>query len=171
MAEEIVNRVQRSGIQTIDIEESYPSNPRSIVDIAPWLWEGIALKEKDFRKAVEEHDWSQYHNHFVAITCSEDAIIPTWAYMLVSSALTPYASLVVVGTNDTLEALVFRNWVDQHIQVENYENQRIVIKGCSKHPVPTDAYAYLTQKLQPHAKNLLFGEPCSTVPIFKKKRY
>jgi hypothetical protein len=171
MAKEIINRVQRSGIQTIDIEETYPSNPRSVVDIAPWLWEGIALKEKDFRASVANHDWSQYQDHFVAVTCSEDAIIPTWAYMLISSALAPYASLISVGSTETLESIVFRNWVDQNIIAEEYTDHRIVIKGCSKHPVPTDAYAYLTQQLQPFAKNIMFGEPCSTVPIYKKKRY
>ena len=171
MAEEIINRVQRSGVQTIDFEETYPSNTRSVVDIAPWLWEGLALKENDFRQAVEDHDWSQYQDHFVAINCSADAIIPTWAYMLVASALSPFAALTAVGSIEVLEMSVFRNWVDRTIHPGDYENSRVVIKGCSKHPVPTDAYVYLTQKLQPHAKNIMFGEPCSTVPIYKKKRY
>ncbi|MAX82448.1 MAG: hypothetical protein CL843_20000 [Crocinitomicaceae bacterium] len=167
---EIVNRVQRSGVVTIDFEEWYPQNERNLVDLKPWLWQEMVLKEKDFREAVEQHNWEQYQDQYVAINCSVDAIIPTWAYMLIADALEPFAAFIFVGTPNEMEKAVFRKVIDKKLIPEEYEDKRIVIKGCSKYPISPDAYALVTAKLKPFAKTIMFGEPCSTVPIYRKRK-
>jgi len=163
---EIVNKVATSGIVTLDLEKFYPQAERVVFDLKPLLWQEVALKEDDLRAFAKEHDWSQYKGNFVSVYCSADAIIPTWAYMLVATHLQPHAVFVTQGDADQLERAVFTRFVHQ-LDVEPYRNARIVVKGCSKLPVPLNAYVGLSAKLLPVVKSLMFGEPCSTVPLYK----
>ena len=169
MAGEIVNRVANSVLMTIDLEELYPKGERVLFDIKDWLFEGIILKEKDFRNHVQNHDWSQYKDSYVALTCSEDAIIPSWAYLLLTSELAPFAKEVVVGSLELLETSIFQEII-QNLSVENYKDKPVIIKGCSEKPIPPSAFSFLIKKIQPIAKSLMFGEACSTVPLYKKKK-
>jgi hypothetical protein len=162
----ILNKVASSGIITLDLEELYPTGERVVFDLKPLLWQEIALKEDDLRAFVKTHDWSSYRGKFVAVHCSADAIIPTWAYMLVATHLQPYAAFVTQGDTDQLERAVFTRFVQQ-LDVAPYHQARVVVKGCSKLPVPLNAYVELSAKLLPMVKSLMFGEPCSTVPLFK----
>jgi hypothetical protein len=166
--EEIINKVQQSGLITIDLEEYYPKEERIVYDISQNLWQGLVLKEKDFRDFVSTNDWSVYKNKFVAITCSADAIVPAWAFMLISGAVQPYAKKIIFGNSEELEKAVFSD-VIQSLDETKFRDARVVLKGCSKLPVPVSAYVELTNKLLPVVKSLMFGEPCSTVPIYKKK--
>lgn len=168
MAEEIINKVANSGLITIDLEEYYPKGERVVFDIKPLLFQELILREKDFREYIKNNDWSVYQNKFVSVICSADAIVPTWAYMLISIALEPYAKKVVFGNLETLETVLF-NEVLTKIDYESYKDQRIVIKGCSNLPVTTHAYVELANKLRPFAKSIMYGEPCSTVPLYKAK--
>jgi hypothetical protein len=169
MAEEIINRVAKSPIKTIDLEEMYPAGARILFDIKDWLYEGIILREKEFRDHVSQHDWSQYQNQFVALTCSEDAIIPSWAFLLVSSELAPYAKKVAVGTLDTLETSIFQELISD-LNIEEFRNKPVIIKGCADKPIPPSAFTFLIQKLQPVVKSIMYGEACSTVPLYKIKK-
>jgi hypothetical protein len=164
---EIVNKVAQSGIITIDLEEWYDETPRVLVDIKPWLFQELILKEKDFREQLKNHDWKQYQNKYVALMCSADAIVPTWAYMLLTIQLQPFAKKIVYGNLETLETILFQEKTNA-LDVSSYKDARIVIKGCSDKPVPISAYVALTEKLKPVAKSIMFGEPCSTVPLYKK---
>ena len=164
--EGIANKVAASGIITLDLEELYPQGERVIFDLKPLLWQEIALKEDDLRAFCKEHDWSQYRGKFVSVHCSADAIIPTWAFMLVAAHLQPHAAFVTQGDADQLERAVFTRFVQQ-LDVEVYRNARVVVKGCSNLPVPLNAYVELSAKLLPVVKSLMFGEPCSTVPLYK----
>ena len=165
--EEIVNKVAASGLVTIDLEELYPAEERASIDIKDQLWQGLALKEKDFREWIKTNDWSVYQDKFVAVFCSVDAIIPNWAFMLVASKLSGVAKRVVFGTPAMLEQIIFHDLI-QSIPTENYRDARVVIKGCSDKPVPASAYLDLVNRIQPVAKSIMFGEPCSTVPVYKK---
>jgi hypothetical protein len=166
---EIVNRVTNSGLITFDLEEYYQPGERVVIDIKDQLFQGIMLKEKDFRDFIKAHDWSIYRNKFVAITCSEDAIIPTWAYMLLTSVLQPFASKIVFGSLEDLENKIYQD-VLASIDWSKFINAKVVIKGCSKIPVPISAYVEATQRLRPYAQSIMFGEACSTVPVFKKPK-
>lgn len=166
---DIINKVQQSGIITLDLEDMYPHGERIVIDLAEQLWEGLALKEKAFRTWVKEHDWSQYNRAFVSVHCSIDAIIPTWAYMLVAAELGKHAAFVSAGDKAQLEAAIFTRFVQQ-LDTLPYSDGRVVIKGCSKLPVPLNAYTEITAKLQPVVKSLMFGEPCSTVPLYKRPK-
>lgn len=168
MSNEIINKVANSGLITIDLEEYYPKGERVLFDIKPLLFQELILKEKDFREFVKNNDWSIYQNKFVAVVCTADAIVPTWAYMLISIALEPYAKRIVFGDLQTLETLLF-NEVLSALDYSSYKDQRIVIKGCSNLPVTTNAYVELVNKLKPFAKSIMYGEPCSTVPLYKAK--
>lgn len=165
--EEIVNKVAASGLVTIDLEEIYPKGERAIIDFAPQLWQGMALREKDFREWIASYDWNQYHGKHVAFYCSADAIIQPWAYMLIASKLSGIAATSLQGSASDLENYLFRSLIDT-LDIEEYRDKRCVVKGCSNQPVPASAYAYLVTRLQPVAKSIMFGEPCSTVPVFKK---
>lgn len=167
MPDEIINRVAKSSLQTIDLEEFYPQGKRTILDIKNWLFEEFILKEIAFREHLKNHDWTQYKNSFVALTCSSDAIIPSWAYMLITTYLTPFAKKIVVGDLKGLETSIFYDII-QSFPLETYTNKPIIIKGCSSKPIPETAYIQLIEKLQPVAKSIMFGEACSTVPLFKK---
>jgi Protein of unknown function (DUF2480) len=164
----VLNRVAKSPLITIDLEDFYPSGKRVVFDIAPWLYKGLILKEKEFRKQVSQHNWTNYTNTYVALNCSEDVIIPSWAYLLVSSNLTPFAKRVVVGDLNLLETVVFTEVINK-LDLKQYINKPIIIKGCAGKPIPQTAFISLISKLQPVAKSIMYGEACSTVPIFKKK--
>lgn len=165
---EITNRVANSKLVTINLEDYYLDGKRVLFDIKDWLFQELVLKEKDFREHVKNYDWSRFKNHYVALHCSTEAIIPGWAYLLITVQLTPYAKKIVVGTLEDLETILYTECI-QNTDFSNYKNAPLIIKGCSKKPVPQNAYILLTQKLQPIAKSLLYGEACSSVPLYKKK--
>lgn len=167
--EEIVNRVAVSGIVSLDLEELYHPGERVLYDIKDNLWQGMILKEKDFREFLKAHDWTQYQGKNVAIICSEDAIVPTWAYMLLAVQLEPYANAVVFGDLKALEDKLFADAI-QKINLSEFEGKRVVVKGCSKVPVPISAYVEISRLLKPIVQSLMFGEPCSTVPLYKKPK-
>lgn len=164
----IENKIANSGLITLDLADYYPKGERKLIDIAPWLFEGIMLREKDFRQSVKDHDWSQYQDCYVAVFCSEDAIIPQWAYMLLSSALASFAKKVIFGTREQLESILMDSAI-QSLDLSELEDKRVIIKGCGDLPIPPHAYVSMVSKLQPIAKSIMFGEACSTVPIYKKK--
>jgi len=166
--ETFVNKVAQSGLVTLDPASFYPQGERVIYDIKDNLFMELMLREKDFREFVKTHDWSQYAGKNVGITCTADAIVPAWAYMLLANRLAPYAREVVFGNEDVLETVLFEREMAK-ADFEQYRDQRIVLKGCGDTPVPTSAYVELTKRLTPIAKSLMFGEPCSTVPIYKRK--
>jgi len=166
--ENIINKVAQSGLVTLDPAIFYAPGARVVYDIKDNLFHGLMLREKDFREFVKEHDWAQYKDKNVAVTCTADAIVPAWAYMLLANRLAPYAREVVFGDADVLETVLFVKEIAR-LDAEQYRDQRLVIKGCGDVPVPVSAYVELTKKLTPVAKSLMFGEPCSTVPIYKRK--
>lgn len=169
MSEEIINRVASSGLITLDLEDYYDQNERVELDIVDQLYEGLILREKDFRQFVKEHDWEQYSNKNVAIFCSGDAIIPTWAYMLVASKLSGIANFFVKGELDDLENALFMEKL-RGVNPEEYQDSKVVIKGCGEFPVPDFAYAELMRLLTPYASSIMYGEPCSTVPVYKARK-
>ena len=164
----IVSKVREDDpyITQVRVAMNRPNVARVVFDLKPLLWQEIALKEDDLRAFCKTHDWSQYTGKFVSVHCSADAIIPTWAFMLVATHLQPHAAFVTQGDADQLERAVFTRFVQQ-LDVEPYRNARVVVKGCSKLPVPLNAYVELSTKLLPVVKSLMFGEPCSTVPLYK----
>ena len=166
MSDEIVNKVANSGLITIDLEEFYGDNERELLDVKPLLFQELILKEKDFREYIKNEDWSKYKNKLVAITCTNDAIVPTWAYMLLSLALEPFAKKIVFGNLEQLEVSIFDEALSK-MDFSQYKDARIVIKGCSGKPVPTNAFVKLTAALKPFVKSIMYGEPCSTVPLYK----
>jgi|TARA_B110000114_G_scaffold131480_1_gene137672 hypothetical protein len=166
---EIINKVAQSGIITLDLEDLVPERTESHIDIFNQLFQGLILREKDFRAWVKEHDWSLYADHNVALFCSSDAVIPTWAYMLVSSALQPYTKNVFFTNPENLPTLVAER-VLASINEEDYTDKRVVIKGCGKRAISNHAYVLLTNKLVRTAKTVMFGEPCSTVPVYKQRK-
>jgi hypothetical protein len=168
MSEIIENKVAKSGLITLDLEEMKPNWRIKGFDIEQALWQGLALKEKDFREFVKAHDWEAYANTEVHIYCSAEAIVPTWAYMLIATALQPIANRVIFGSKDDLKKALWRNWVSA-INTVGYEDCRVIIKGCSKEQIDASIYVELTAKLTPVVKSLMYGEPCSTVPLYKKK--
>lgn len=166
--ETIINKVANSGLVTLDPADFYIEGERVVYDIKDNLFQGLILREKDFREFVKGHDWQQYKDKYVAITCSADAIVPAWAFMLLANKISPYAAEVVFGDADALETVLFKKGISV-MDVEKYRDQRLVIKGCGETPIPVSVYVELTQKLTPVVKSLMFGEPCSTVPIYKRK--
>ena len=166
--ENIINKVAQSGLVSLDLAELYPMGERVLYDIKDNLFHGLMLREKDFREFVKEHNWSAYVGKHVAITCSADAIVPTWAYMLLASKLAPYAVTVIFGDLVTLETLLFTQSFHK-LDIEQYRDQRVVVKGCGDISVPVSAFVEISAKLTTIAKSVMYGEPCSTVPIFKRK--
>lgn len=167
--DEIINRVANSALEVFDLEDYYPVGTRTQIDLAQWLLEGFLLKEKDFREALKNHDWAQYNNHFVAIHCSTDAIVPAWATILVTTYLTPFAKKVVLGTIADLNTALYQEILPT-LDYKVYQDKPVIIKGCSKKPVPESAYIMAVQKLQPFAKSIMYGEACSAVPLYKKAK-
>ena len=164
----LINRVDQSGIVTIDLEKFYPANQALSFDLKDYLFQGLILREKDFRDALKNHNWSQYQGSVLCVFCSTDAIIPVWAYMLVSSYASPVATEVFSGTaSDWLRH--YYHTTLQNLDLQPFKDKKIVIKGCSDKEVPASAYADITGRLMSVAQSIMYGEPCSTVPVFKKK--
>ena len=167
--EEIVNRVASSPLISLNLEDYYPQGERVLYDLKDNLFQGMILKEKDFREFVKNHDWSQYEGKYVAITCTADAIVPTWAYMLLASKIEPIAKNVVFGDLKSLEEQLMKGAIDE-INPEEFRDTKVVVKGCGDLPIGEFAYVELTKKLRPVVSSLMFGEPCSTVPIYKRPK-
>jgi len=167
MSSEIINRVSNSKLITFDLEDFYPTGERVLFDIKDWLLEGLVLREKIFREKAAAYNWSIHRDAYVALTCSTDAIIPAWAYMLLATYLQPYARKVVVGDLNSLETTLYTEII-QNLEVSDLKDKPVIIKGCSNKPVPENAYMLLIAKLQPVVKSLMYGEACSSVPLYKK---
>ncbi|TCZ70483.1 DUF2480 family protein [Flaviaesturariibacter aridisoli] len=163
-----VNKVAAAGLLTLDLETFLPKAPIAFFDLKDHLFMGLILKEKDFREALKAKDWNEWAGKYVAVGCSVDAIIPVWAYMLVASYLQPVAREVFVGSETELYKHIVLNNI-QAVNAADYEDQRVVVKGCGDVAIEPYAYAAITQKLLPLAKSVMYGEPCSTVPVYKKK--
>ncbi|MES2286005.1 MAG: DUF2480 family protein [Bacteroidota bacterium] len=166
---EIINKVALSGIITIDLEEFYPQGERVLFDIKDLLFQGLILREKDFREFIKNEDWTKYKNKYVALICSADAIVPTWAYMLLATQLEPYVKKVVFGNLEILETVLY-NEILSKLNINDYKDARIVIKGCGHLPVPKAAYVEISRLLRPIAKSIMYGEACSTVPLYKQAK-
>lgn len=168
MENEIVNRVSESALVTINLEDYYPKEAIAVFDLKDYLFMGLILKEKDFREALKNLDLTLFTGKLVAVTCTADAVIPVWAYMLVASVLQPVAKDVVFGNEEETKKQMLYNNIAA-IPVNEFAGKRIVIKGCGDLPIGEAAYLQATTLLRPVAKSIMYGEPCSTVPIFKKK--
>lgn len=166
MKEEIINRVAKSAIITFNLEDLYHDGKRESIDISQWLHEGMVLIEKDFRESLKNFDWSYYQDTFVTLRCSTHAIIPAWAFLLVSTYLNPVAKKVIVGSIEDLENILFAEEISK-LDITSFKNKPVIIKGCNKKPIPASAYLLLLNKLQPVVKSIMFGEACSAVPLFK----
>ncbi|MEZ4776878.1 MAG: DUF2480 family protein [Bacteroidia bacterium] len=167
MSGEIVNRIANSPIITFKLEEHYPQGDRLLLDIKDQLFQGMILRERDFRAWIKSHDWQQYEGKHVAINCSADAIIQTWAWMLLEVSLQPFAKTVVFGSLEDLETQLWRNVLD-NISFPEFADRPVVVKGCTNIQIPTSVYVEVTRRMMPYVKKLSFGEPCSTVPVYKK---
>lgn len=170
MAEEIINKVSQSALHTLDLEQFFPEEHVHLFDLKPFLFMELILKEKDFRAALAATDWSVYENDIVGVYCSADAIVPVWAYMLVCSYLQPVAKDVILGD----EASILRELLTQRIRAidpEEYRDKRVVVKGCGEKPIGDFAYLEITKLLRPVVKSIMYGEPCSTVPVFKAQSH
>ena len=165
----IVNRVAQSPLISLNLEDYYPRGRRVVYDIKDNLFQEMILRERDFRAFVKEHDWSQYQDQYVALTCSVDAIVPTWAYMLLTTKLEPYAQRVIYGTLETLETILFQEAL-QKMNLADFQDAKVVVKGCGDLPIPTFAYTEIARLLRPVAASIMYGEPCSTVPLYKKPK-
>jgi hypothetical protein len=167
--EEIINKVANSVLEVFDLEDYYPSGIRTQIDISQWLYEGFLLKEKDFREYLSNQDWSKYQDHYVAITCSTDAIIPKWAIILVTMHLAPFAKKIINGSIEDLDSVLYEGLLPS-IDYGIYQDKPVIIKGCSRKPVPMRAYVLAAQYLQPYARSIMYGEACSAVPLYKKAK-
>ena len=165
---EIVNRVAQSKLITFNLEDYYPKGNRMVLDIKDWLFEEMVLREQEFRSHVENHDWEQYQDSYVALHCSVDAIVPGWAYLLLSSKAIPFAKKVVVGQLEDLESAIFQELL-QNMDISEFVDKPVIIKGCSNKPVPQNAFIFAIEKIQPIAQKIMYGEACSFVPLFKRK--
>jgi hypothetical protein len=164
----IMNRVEASGLVTIDLEGFYPKEPFKIFDLKDYLFRGLIIREKEYREALKNTNWSEYENKNVAVLCSVDAIIPVWAYMLVATYLQPIAKNIVLGNEEKLMETTLLNNIT-NIDPQDYAGKRVVIKGCGDVKIPESAYLKITALLLPYAKSIMYGEPCSTVPVYKRK--
>jgi hypothetical protein len=167
--EEIVNKVASSSLVVFDLEDYYPKDIRTQIDISQWLIDGFLLKEKDFRESLKNHDWSQYQDQLVAIYCSTDAIVPAWAKLLVAVYVTPFAKKATNGNLEDLDTSIYQETLAT-IDYSIYKDKPIIIKGCSKKPVPESAYIMAASYLQPFARSIMYGEACSAVPLYKKSK-
>lgn len=165
----IVNKIAQSGLITFDLETLLSPGPYQTIDMKDHMFQGLILREKDFRAFIKDHDWSQYQDYYIGITCSSEAIVPTWAYMLVANRLEPYAADVMFGDLTTIKSTLLRKAING-IDLSKYQDAKILVKGCSDEKIPEDAYIYLTSKLSSVAKSIMYGEACSSVPVFKRKK-
>ena len=168
MSDEIVNRVDKSPVQTVDLGDYYPEGEITEIDLKDWLYQGLILKEQEFRDKIKEHDWSQYQDKNIALHCSADAIIPVWAWMLMQVSLHPVARQVFFGKKDDVLYALFRENLQARLDPARFDGKPAVIKGCGDKPVPAGAFMEATQMLMPYVKSIMYGEPCSTVPVYKK---
>ena len=168
MNDSIVNKVASSGLITLNLEDYLPKEESAIFDLKDYLFMGLILKEKDFREALKKMDWQTFQAKNVAIVCTADAIIPVWAYMLVTTYLQPVATTIFVGTEEEMHKHLFLQSIHK-INVDEFNGQRIVVKGCGDKEVGPYAYAEITRLLLPQVKSIMYGEPCSTVPVYKKQ--
>ncbi|MGB5028100.1 MAG: DUF2480 family protein [Chitinophagaceae bacterium] len=168
MSEPFINKVAESGLITLDLEKWYPRGEAAVFDMKDYLFMGMILKEKDFREALKQMDWSVYEGKNVAVTCSADAVIPVWAYMLVAAYLQPVAKEIVMGDEKELHKAIFLKNLSS-INLEEYTDKRVVIKGCGETPIADYVYMEITKILRSVVKSIMYGEPCSTVPVYKKK--
>ena len=169
MAHTIVNRIAESALITFDLEDLYQIGERKSIDLSQWLYEGLILKEKEYRAHLNAHEWSTYQDQFISLHCSTEAILPAWAFLLLTTYLQPFARKVVIGSIQDLEVQLFSEEI-QLLDVTPFKDKPVIIKGCSDKTVPQDAYAKLITKLQPVVKSLFFGEACSSVPLYKRKK-
>lgn len=169
LEKEIVNRVAESQLISFDLEAYYPEGRRFVLDIKGWLFEEMILREKEFRAAVAAHDWEQYRDGYVAVQCSAEAIVPVWAYMLITSHLQPYAKKVVFGDLQALETALYEEVLGA-LDLSPFKDKALIIKGCSRKPVPPSAYLRATYLLQGVARSIFYGEACSSVPLYKRKK-
>ena len=167
MADEIVNRVAKSPLITFDLEEHYPQGKRVALDLSQWLEQGFILREKEFRAALKNFDFSPYKDCYIALYCSTDALLPAWANLLVTTHLQSIAKKVIWGSLQELENAIFQEII-QSLAVETYKDKPVIIKGCAEKAIPPSAFIALVEKLQPHVKSLMYGEACSSVPLYKK---
>lgn len=168
MSDLIVNKVADSGLVTLDLENYYPRENIMVFDMKDHLFMGLILKEKDFRDAMKQLDWSQYQDQNVAVTCTADAVIPVWSYMLVAAQLQPIAREIFFGTPEAFHQQLFLQKL-REINTSEFEDKRIVVKGCGETPIGDFAYLEITRLLRPVARSIMYGEPCSTVPVYKKR--
>ena len=166
--EMVINRVDSSGLVTIDLEDFYPKEPVRVFDLKDYLFRGLIIKEKDFREALKNTNWNEFENTNVAVTCTADAIIPVWAFMLVATYLQPVAKNIVLGDEEKLLETILHHNIES-INAEEYIDKRIVVKGCGDVKIPDSTYLKITSIFLPHVKSIMYGEPCSTVPVYKKK--
>ena len=169
MAHTIVNRIAESALITFDLEDLYQIGERKSIDLSQWLYEGLILKEKEYRAHLNAHEWSSYQDQFISLHCSTEAILPAWAFLLLTTYLQPFARKVVIGSIQDLEVQLFSEEI-QLLDVTPFKDKPVIIKGCSDKTVPQDAYVKLIAKLQPVVKSLFFGEACSSVPLYKRKK-
>ena len=169
MSKEIINRVANSKLETIDLESFISNNERETFDLKKWLKNDLVLIEKDFRENAKNHNWKQYNNKFISIICSNDAIIPDWAFLLISSFFKKEEIKHVIGSLELLENILINEAINDY-DFSKYQNKAVIIKGCSGKFVPKSSYSALIDKLQPTAKSILFGEACSSVPIYKHSK-
>ena len=169
MADTIVNRIAESALITFDLEDLYQIGERKSIDLSQWLYEGLILKEKEYRAHLNAHEWSSYQDQFISLHCSTEAILPAWAFLLLTTYLQPFARKVVIGSIQDLEVQLFSEEI-QLLDVTPFKDKPVIIKGCSDKTVPQDAYVKLITRLQPVVKSLFFGEACSSVPLYKRKK-
>lgn len=169
MTEPIVNKVAESGIVTLDLEMFFPSNEKvCLLDLKEFLFMGLILKEKDFREALKQLELKTFEHALVGVTCSADAIIPQWAYMLISAKISPVAKAVMMADSEEMIRHKYHILQLQQMDVQPYLDKRMVIKGCGEQPMSSEAYLTITNRLMPVAKSIMYGEPCSTVPVYKR---
>lgn len=168
MEGEIVNKVANSVLKVFELEDYYPDNARMEIDIAQWLYEGFVLREKEFRAYLNQYDWSTYKDAYVGLICSTDAILPQWAYMLVTSHLQGIAKQVFLGNIELVNQSIYQH-ILSNIDFSVYKDLPVIIKGCSKHAIPEQAYIDATQRMMVYARSVMFGEACSAVPIYKRR--
>lgn len=169
MSEDLIeNKIAKSGLITFDLESLYTPGPRVHLDISPWLWQKMVIKEKEFKNHIQNYDWEQYKDKMVAFSCEADAIVPNWAYMMIAAKLKGNATFYRLGSIDQLNELLLMTKINE-LNIAQFEGKRVLVKGCSDKAVPASAYVALSQCLLPHVKALMFGEACSNVPIYKSK--